>query len=109
MAKTNKAKLVHCLTSDVLEASLPTSAAGKTVFIEDDNASFPSLKDLPPTFKHICLKVLNQLGHNPDVMFSTDMYVKDSIKSQEYLYHGCSEKIILEGVNTRKPADKLFL
>jgi hypothetical protein len=110
MAKTNKATLLHYLTSDVSEASLPTSAAGTTIFIEDGNATFHSLKDIPPTFKHICLKVLNQLGHKPDLIFSTDMYVKNSIKSQERLRRGCSEKIILEGINTRKPADfKLFL
>jgi hypothetical protein len=46
--------------------------------------------------------VLDQLDHKPDVVFSTDMYVKDSIKTQERQCRGCSAKILLEGVNTRK-------
>jgi hypothetical protein len=110
MAKTNKATLVHYLTRDVTETRLPTSAAGETLFIEDGNANIHTLKDLPPTFKHICLKVLDQLSYKPDVVFSTDMYVEGSVKTQERLRRGCSEKLLLEGVDTRKPADfKLFL
>ena len=110
MAKTNKAASVHHVTNDVPEAELPSASSGETLFIEDGNAHFHTLKDLPPTFKDICLKLLDQLSCKPDVVFSTDMYVQDSIKSQERLRRGSSAKIILEGINTRKPADfKKFL
>ena len=109
-AKTNKAASVHYLTCEVSDAELPSASSGETLFIEDGNAHFHTLKDLPATFKGICLKLLDQLSRKPDVVFSTDMYVENSIKSQERQRRGSSAKIILEGINTRKPSDfKVFL
>ena len=105
MAKTNKAASVHYLTCEVSDAELPSASSGETLFIEDGNAHFHTLKDLPATFKGICLKLLDQLSRKPDVVFSTDMYVENSIKSQERQRRGSSAKIILEGINTRKPSD----
>ena len=47
---------------------------------------------------------------NQDVIFSTDMYSTDSIKSQERERRGSSEKFLISGPNIRRPADwKLFL
>ena len=69
-----------------------------------------SLTDIPQTFKHIAFKVLDTLQNKTNVVFSTDMYLPGSIKSHELLRRVCSEKLILEGVNQRKPADfKVFL
>lgn len=43
-------------------------------------------------------------------VFSTDSYQADSIKAQERLRRGFSERFIMEGQATRKPVDfKLFL
>ena len=45
-----------------------------------------------------------------DFIFSTDSYYPDSIKSQERLRRGYSQKLIVDGPATRKPVDfKLFL
>ena len=107
MAKTNKASMLHHLLEDYSdEVHYPTEA----FFIQDGNAMFHSLKDLPPTFEGICLKVLDQMVAKGNFIFSTDSYVQDSIKSQERLRRGVSEKFIIDGPATRKPADmKEFL
>lgn len=68
------------------------------------------LANLPPTCGEICLQVLDQMVAKKHFLFSTDSYHADSIKAQERLRRGSSEKIILSGPATRKPYDfKLFL
>ena len=108
LAKTDKAKMVHYVMSDFLEnVLLPIN---NCLHIEDGNAFIHSLKDLPPTFGLICAKVLDMMSHKGDFVFSTDSYQPLSIKSQERLRRGYSEKLLLSGVNTRRPPDiKLFL
>ena len=45
-----------------------------------------------------------------DIIFSTDMYLENSIKSMERKRRGCSEKLIVTGENMKKPPDwKTFL
>ena len=45
-----------------------------------------------------------------NVIFSTDSYHQDSIKSQERVIRGCGEQFILQRSATRKPKDfKAFL
>ena len=45
-----------------------------------------------------------------NVICSTDMYKERSIKSMDRQQRGSSERLIIAGENTRKPADgKLFL
>ena len=45
-----------------------------------------------------------------DLIFSTESYYPDSIKSQERLCRGYSQKLINDGLAARKPVDfKLFL
>ena len=81
-----------------------------SLYIEDGNALLYKIADLPDTFKGIALKVLKLLPRNRDVIFSTDMYHKDSLKNQERQRRGCSQKLLLKGINTRRPADfKSFL
>ena len=110
MAKTDKSKMVAYLTSEVQGASALPQDDEKTFFIDDGNARLYTLKELPDTFQLISLKILKQLPWNQDVLFSTDMYIHGSVKSQERARRGASEKLILEGINTQRPADfKAFL
>ena len=68
------------------------------------------MKDLKPTFDLICLQILDRLAGKLDVIFLTDTYQKQSIKSQERLRRGTSDKFVVEGVHQRKHAGfKLFL
>uniref|UniRef100_UPI00358FE108 uncharacterized protein n=1 Tax=Myxine glutinosa TaxID=7769 RepID=UPI00358FE108 len=58
----------------------------------------------------ICLQTLDQMVAKKHFLFSTDSYHPGSIKAQERLRRGSSEKIILAGPATRKPYDlKMFL
>ena len=105
--KTNKAAMLHAL----LEDSLDDVAYPKdSFFIQDGNALFHALTNLPPTFGDICLQILDQMIAKKNFLFSTDSYHSDSIKAQERLRRGCSQRYIVEGPATRKPTDfKLFL
>ena len=105
--KTNKAKMLHFLMEDISEdIPYPTDA----MFIQDGNALFHTLKGLPPTFGEICLQILDQMISRRNFIFSTDSYHIDSIKSQERLRRGCSQRYHVNGPATRKPTEfKLFL
>ena len=109
LAKTDKSKIVHYLTHDVPENVAPPT--DNVIYILDGNAIIHMMKDLPPTFGLICLKLLDIVTFNKkDVIFSTDSYHPNSIKSQERLRRGVSEKLHISGTSTRKPADmKVFL
>lgn len=106
--KTNKAAMLQFLTEDETEeVPYPTD---KTIFIQDGNALFHALSNLGPTFGAICLQLLDHMVAKTDFVFSTDSYHSDSIKSQERLRRGFSQRYIVEGPATRKPLDfKLFL
>ena len=107
LAKTNKSTMLHFLLDDNLEnASYPKGA----IHIEDGNALFHALTNLPPTFGMIALQILDQMVSKKNFIFSTDSYQVDSIKALERLRRGCSEKLIVEGIASRKPEDfKVFL
>ncbi|KAG1700946.1 hypothetical protein GQR58_005063 [Nymphon striatum] len=108
--KRTSQKLFAYLTADVQHFELPAQGNENTFYIEDGNARLYTLKDLPDTFEQVCMKILQVLPKNKDVIFSTDMYVEGSVKSQERMRRGISERLILEGVQTRRPADfKSFL
>ena len=80
------------------------------LFIQDGMALLHILTNLPPTCREICLQVLDQMVAKKDFLFSTDSYHPESIKAQERLRRGSSEKIIVAGPATRKPYDfKVFL
>jgi len=105
--KTNKAAMLHFLMEDAPEdVSYPTDS----LYIQDGNALFRALTNLPTTFGAICLQVLDQMVAKTTFVFSTDSYHADSIKAQERLRRGFSQRYIIEGQATRKPVDfKLFL
>lgn len=99
--------MLHFLLEDSTQAlSYPTDA----VHIQDGMALMYVLTNLPPTFGEICLQMLEHMAHKKNFIFSTDCYESDSIKAQERMRRGCSEKFIVDGPATRKPTDfKLFL
>ena len=108
LAKTDKAKGYHHLTKDIEDAVVLQGE--RTLVIEDGNASFYYMKELPDNFNQISHKVFDIMSKNPDVIFSTDMYKDDSVKAMERKRRGCAEKLIIKGENTKKPADwKEFL
>lgn len=43
-------------------------------FIQDGNALFHALMNLPPTFGDICLQILDQMVAKKNFIFSTDSY-----------------------------------
>ena len=92
-SKTNKSKMLQFLMDDTLDnEALPKDA----MYIQDGNALFHAL--------------VEQIVSKKLFIFSTDSYQPDSIKSQERTRRGCSEKLIIQGIATRKPADfKKFL
>lgn len=97
---TNKAATLHFLTEDLGEVEYVTD---KTVFIQDGNALFHALTNLPPTFGATCLQMLDNMVAKRDFIFSTDSYYQDSIKTQERMRRGYSPKFIADGPATRKP------
>ena len=106
-AKTNKASMLHFImeVNDV-EEQYPKGS----MFIQDENALFHTLNNLPPTFGGICLHILEHMAAKQNFIFSTDSYHQNSIKSQERVRCGCGEQFILQGSATRKPKDvKAFL
>ena len=79
-------------------------------FIQDGNALFHMMQNLPLTFGEICLQLLDQMSSKQHFVFSTDCYKADSIKGQERFRRGFSDQYIIDGPNTRKPCDfKAFL
>ena len=74
------------------------------MYIEDRNATFYNLKQLPNTFIGISEKIFDvSTSGKKQVIFSTDMYFPRSVKSQERERRGCGEKKIIKGLNTRRP------
>lgn len=95
------------LTKDVQDERLPKD---DILTIEDGNDLFYYLKDIPESFKQICAKLFKQASVNSDVIFSADMYNANSVKGLERKWRVSTEKVIVKGVNTRKPRDwKNFL
>jgi hypothetical protein len=61
-------------------------------------------------FRDICARLFDMVVRKSDIIFSTDMYLENSIKSMERKHRGCSEKLIVTGETTEKPPDwKTFL
>ena len=103
LGKTNKAKGIQYLLQDVDDARSPESSS--TLQIIDGNAIFHCLSDLPDTFGEIAEKIFKTMPKESDVVFSTDMYNEKSIKSQERIRRGCSERYLVKGPSVRRPAN----
>ena len=59
---------------------------------------------LPHNFRETIFKIVDHLKSKPNVVFSTDSYHQSSVKSQERLRRGTSQKILVN-VNNTMPAD----
>lgn len=70
--------------------------------IEDGNAVFHCIKDIPDNFRRISEKIFNMMPNKVDVIFSTDMYQADSVKTMERKRRGCSDKLLIQGETTNK-------
>lgn len=105
--KTNKATKLNFLLEDYPEdVPYPKEA----FYIQDGNALFHTLFNLPPTFEGICLQALDHMVAKKHFVYSTDSYRADSVKAQERLCRGVPQQYIIGGPATRKPSDfKLFL
>lgn len=107
-SKTNKATFLHHILEYVTPDELPYPK--DALFIQDGMALLHILTNLPPTCGEICLQILDQMVAKKHFLFSTDSYHPGSIKAQERMRRGSSEKTLLAGPATRKPYDfKNFL
>ena len=98
--------MLHYLLEGIQDAECPSDA----LFIQDGNALFHGLNNLPPTFGQVCLRILDIMVAKGNFVFATDCYHAESIKGQERLRRGCSPKFVVDGPATRTPADfKVFL
>ena len=69
-SKTNKAKGFQLLIRDLENDSL--SPYDKTLTIEDGNALFHYMRELPDNFRGICLKLFDMKVKGTNAIFSTD-------------------------------------
>ena len=77
--------------------------------MEDGNALFYIMKQVPDAFQMICRKIYETVSTG-DVIVSTDMYCSSSIKTMERKRRGDGEKLIIKGPSTKRPRDwKKFL
>jgi len=107
--KTNKAVMRNYLAKQV-DSSCNTEYTNDMCLIQDGNAMFHSMVDIPPTFKRIALRLLDAMIKHKKFIFSTDCYNKYSVKAQERMRRGVSPKHLVPGPATKKPNDfKLFL
>ena len=106
--KKNKASILHYLLEDIETENL--SSPRDAHFIQDGMVLFYVLDNLPSTCCDICLQILDQMTIKSHFLFSTDSYYQNSIKAQERIRCGLSQKIIMAGPATIKPYDfKKFL
>ena len=102
LAKTNKAIGFSFVTKEIMDEKLPND---RVLTTEDENALFYYLHKIPDTFKQICAKLYNQTKKYDDVIISTDMYSKNSVKALERKRRGVTEKLLVKGCNTKRHYD----
>ena len=77
--------------------------------MQDGNALFHRITDLPATFGEIALRLLDMMVTCKAFIFSTDCHSKCS-KAQEKIKRGISQKYLVSGPATIKSIDvKLFV
>ena len=101
--KNNKALGLKTLTSDIDDSKQPPQ--DKTLMIVDGNAMYHSLVEIPDTLKGVCEKIYSLIPGSSDVIFSTDMYEPESIKSSERKRRGSGERLLIKGPAMKRPAD----
>ena len=93
LAKNEKSKSLACFTKEVGNKKMPTD---KSLTVEDGNAIFYIMKQIPDTFQTICKKLYETVSTG-DVIVSTDIHCYDSIKTMERKRRGDGEKLIIQG------------
>ena len=88
--------MLHYFVKEVEDCASPSGDS--TLFGEYGNAIIHAIKDIPPTFKHTSLKILNLISLKQYFALSTDTYVDNSIKSQERKRRGTSQQLNIEGI-----------
>ena len=83
LAKNNKATGMSYIIKDALTLNSYPSKEDKLIVIQDGNALYHTIREVPGTFKDICYKIFDMLPKQVDIIFSTDMYNTGSIKSSE--------------------------
>ena len=102
LLKTDKSKGFAYLTKGMEDADVPVDQ--QTFNIEDGNATFYTMNQVPSTFKQISEKLFDiTTSGKSNVLFSTDMYKEHSIKSLERSKHGSGEALLIKGENTQRP------
>ena len=101
LSKTNKAKGFQFITEDRCIDQQPDPC--KTLLIVDGNALYHSMTEIPETFKQVSEKIFKMIPGNCDVIFSTDIYKKNSLKSSERSRRGVSEKNLVKGPYMKRP------
>ena len=75
-----------------------------TLNIEDGNATFYSMKEVPAAFRQISEKICDvNTARKSSVLFSTDMYQENSVKSLERSARASGEERIIQGKSTKHP------
>ena len=80
LSKTDKSKSFSNFTKSIGNGILPVE---NLLTIEDGNALFYLMKQIPNDFEKICLKIFGMIANQGDVIISTDMYSSSSVKSFE--------------------------
>ena len=100
LLKMNKAKGFEFLTKGIEDADIPPD--GDTLNIEDGNATY-SMKEVPATFRQISEKMFDvSTARKSSVLFGTDMYQENSVKSLERSARGSGEERIIQGESTKR-------
>ena len=99
MAKTDKSKGMQFLVKDVNDAPLPEDAS--TMLIQDGNALFHAMTDIPSNFRLISHRIFDSMPKRVNFVFSSDMYQEGSINDMEREQPGSSEKLIIGGQLTK--------
>ena len=81
MARTDKSREMHFLVKGVTDVPIPDDA--NTMWIQDDNALFHAMADIPNHFQLISHQIFDNMPRRISFVFSTDMYQEGSIKDME--------------------------
>ena len=104
MTRRDKTKGKNHLLKGVTDAPFPSDA--KTLLIQDGNATFRAIYDrYSKHFELISYQIFDNMPKRVNFLFSTDMYHDGSIKDMEREQCGSSEKLIIGGQLTKRPAD----
>ncbi|KAL5020659.1 hypothetical protein ScPMuIL_002258, partial [Solemya velum] len=93
LAKNDKSKGFKYLVEDTDTANV--SKQDDSLLVVED-ALFHCMREVPSNFKQIAEKLFNMMPKKVDVIFSTDMYLEDSVKSMERMRRRCAEKLLIQ-------------